>query len=105
MPGWRLLRFDCQQRITHYSSFENRGTVERPSSNSLQANGPESIKRTRTMAENRRLSTFRTWEKRCRFDDFRIKVIALRKKSREIFLVGDNFSEARRQHWHFAGTL
>jgi hypothetical protein len=46
------------------------------------------------MARNRGLPALGTGKNRGRLDDFRIEVTALSKKSREIFLVGDNFSEA-----------
>ncbi len=46
------------------------------------------------MARNGSLPALGTGKNRGRFDDFRIEVTALSKKSREILLVGDNFSEA-----------
>ena len=103
MPWWGFLSSDFQHCGSDMPRLEDGGSIQRAGPGCIFIpNRPQRFARVIPMAEHRCRPIRGIREKRGGFSHERIELTGGREKPREVFLVRNNVSEARRQHFRLS---
>ena len=103
MPWWWLLSHDIQRCGSDMRRLENGGSMQSPGASQMFFRGPpQKFAWMATMTEHRCLAVLGIWQKCRRLDPGCVELTGRCEKPREVFLVRDDISETRIQHFHYS---